>query len=110
MPKRLECKVSFHQVDKSESVESVITEKMSAVFEKYDKLVTKVAWTCSKEHESFVSKVTVSTITKPIHFEAEGETVYSTVSDCVKKIDHELSKQKGKQSHIHAQKSIKEVV
>lgn len=109
MKKRLECKVSFHQLDKSDSVESVLSAKLETVFEKYDKLISKIAWTCSKDHDVFISKVTLQTTGKPVHFESESENVYSTITDCVKKIEHELSKQKSKVAHLHNQASVKNV-
>lgn len=110
MKKRLDCKVSFHQLDKSESVESLLETKLSNVFEKYDKLISKISWTCSKDHDVFVSKVTLQTTGKPVHFESESDSVYSTITDCVKKIEHELSKQKSKVTRLHNQTSVKTAV
>jgi ribosomal subunit interface protein len=109
MKKRLDCKVSYHQVDKSESVESVLETKLANVFEKYDKLISKISWTCSRDHEVFISKVTMQTTGKIVHFDSEAENVYTTINDCVKKIEHELSKLKSKVTHLHNQDSVKTV-
>lgn len=110
MQNRLEFKVSYHQVDKSTSVEDFIKEKMETIFEKYDKVLFKVSWTCLKEHDSFIAKVTIKTTNKSFHFDHESDSIFTSIAECTHKLDHELSKQKDKKSHIHSQKSLKSAI
>lgn len=98
-------KVAYHNVDRSESLNSFVEEKMNNLAAFKDR-VSNVKWVISKEGGIYKSAIRFKAYGKVINMEGRGANSYASVLKVLRKVKNSFSKKMKNEQRFHRRSAL----